>query len=302
MTRILVLAALLATTASPAFADGTENAADVNGITLRYLSFGEAGDMPIVYLIHGWPETADAWQDVGNRLAAMGYHVIAPDLRGFGGSSKPDTGYDSATLAADMNALATSLGHDDVAVVGHDMGLTVAYAWAAEYPGAVNRLVLMEMVVPGFGTEALARDMWHFGFFQAVPLAEMIASGRETEFLSFFYRNFSLVPGTFSEEDIARYAAAYAEPGALAASFGIYRELGVSAEQNRARLAEEGRLPMPVFAIGSALAVGDRVGESVSRVASDLRIEVLDEVGHFIGEENASLTANLIHGFLTEAD
>jgi len=139
--------------------------ADVNGIRLHYLAAGEGGD-PVV-LLHGFAETSHMWRPL---IAELSDHhtVIAPDLRGFGQSSAPSDGYTKTTMAQDIHALVKSLKLDRIRLVGHDIGLMVAYAFAAQFPQEVDRLVLMEAFLPGVGdwnSVFLLRDLWHFHFY-----------------------------------------------------------------------------------------------------------------------------------------
>jgi len=148
----------------------------VDGLDLHYLSAG-AGDA--VLLLHGFTETADMWRPIIPHLAAR-FRVIAPDLPGIGASGVPDHGYDMKSAAERIHALAASLGVTRVRVVGHDIGLMVAYAYAARYPNEVERLVLMDAFLPGIGAwESYVHSpkRWHF-FFNG-PTPEALVRGRE---------------------------------------------------------------------------------------------------------------------------
>ncbi|HEX6731191.1 MAG TPA: alpha/beta fold hydrolase, partial [Pyrinomonadaceae bacterium] len=143
--------------------------ANVNGVRLHYLTAGK-GD-PVI-LLHGYAQNSHMWRPLIPQLAKT-HTVIAPDLRGFGQSSKPSGGYDKKTMAQDIHALATSLGIRRATVVGHDIGLMVAYAYAAQYPAEVDRIVLMDAFLPGVGdwkSVWLLRDLWHFHFYGVTPL------------------------------------------------------------------------------------------------------------------------------------
>ena len=165
----------------------TSRFAEVNGTKLHYLFAGK-GDP--VYLLHGYAQTSHMWRPLITELARA-HTVIAPDLCGFGESAKPEGGYDKKTMAQDVHALAASLGHKRVGIVGHDIGLMVAYAYAAQYPAEVNRIALMDAFLPGVGDWTsvwLLRDLWHFHFYGKTPLA--LVGGRE--------RIYSSISGTIS--------------------------------------------------------------------------------------------------------
>lgn len=121
--------------------------ANVNGVRLHYLIAGKGE--PVI-LLHGYAENSHMWRPLIPELAKT-HTVIAPDLRGFGQSSKPSNGYDKKTMAQDVHALAKSLGYHRTIVVGHDIGLMVAYAYAAQYAAEVDRVVLMDAFLPGVG-------------------------------------------------------------------------------------------------------------------------------------------------------
>ena len=165
-----------------------DRVADIRGVHLHYLVAGE-GD-PVI-LLHGYAETSHMWRPLIGELAKT-HTVVAPDLRGFDQSSKPDTGYDKKTMAQDIHALAVSLGFKRVKVVGHDIGLMVAYAYAAQYPTEVDRLVLMDAFLPGVGNWEsvwLLRDLWHFHFYGEVPLK--LVEGRERIYFEHFWNDFA---------------------------------------------------------------------------------------------------------------
>jgi pimeloyl-ACP methyl ester carboxylesterase len=150
--------------------------AEVNGLKLHYLAAG-TGE-PIV-LLHGYAQNSHMWRPLMTELAKAN-SVIAPDLRGFGQSDKPESGYDKKTMAQDIHALVLSLGYKRVRIVGHDIGLMVAYAYAAQFPAEVDRVVLMDAFLPGVGDWTkvwLLRDLWHFHFYGETPLK--LVAGRE---------------------------------------------------------------------------------------------------------------------------
>src|SRR5262245_50267841 len=186
---LLVSVAAMWVFASAAQAQGPESRfADVNGVRLHYLAAGKGE--PII-LLHGYAQNSHMWRPLMAQLAKTNT-VIAPDLRGFGESAKPARGYDKKTMAQDIHALATSLGYKRVRIVGHDIGLMVAYAYAAQYPAEVDRIVLMDAFLPGVGDWTkvwLLRDLWHFHFYGETPLK--LVAGRERIYLEHFWNDFA---------------------------------------------------------------------------------------------------------------
>ena len=200
---------------TPAIKSSVTNAA---GFKMHYLV---AGSGEPVLLLHGYAQTSHMWRPLIAELAKTNL-VIAPDLRGFGSSAKPDTGYDKKTMAQDVHALVASLGLKRVAVVGHDIGLMVAYAYAAQYPDEVSRIVLMDAFLPGRGRTSRLRDLWHFHFYGKTPLA--LVKGRERTYFEHFWNDFAADPKrSVSEKDRQFYAAAYAKPGGMRAGFEVFR-------------------------------------------------------------------------------
>src|SRR5437667_11279213 len=202
--------------------------AEVNGVRLHYLVAGK-GD-PVV-LLHGYAQTSHMWLPLISKLADK-HTVIAPDLRGFGQSSAPADGYTKAAMAQDIHELMKSLKYDRIRLVGHDIGLMVAYAYAAQYPNEVDRLVLMEAFLPGIGdwnSVFLLRDLWHFHFYGKTPLA--LVTGRERSYLEQF-RNDLAADATKSvpETDREFYVKAYAQPGHMKAGMEVFRAFPKDAE------------------------------------------------------------------------
>ncbi len=233
MRRLFVCAALLLAAVlldqGRAFAEAPQSKfAEVNGVRLHYLVAGK-GD-PVV-LLHGYAETSHMWLPLIAKLADK-HTVIAPDLRGFGKSSAPPDGYTKAAMAQDIHALVKKLGYDHIRLVGHDIGLMVAYAYAAQYPSEVDRLVLMEAFLPGVGdwnSVFLLRDLWHFHFYGKTPLA--LVTGRERIYLDHFWNDFAADPKkSLSEKDREFYTKAYAQPGHMAAGMEVFRAFPKDAE------------------------------------------------------------------------
>ena len=265
------------------------------GVRLHYVTAG-TGPRTMV-LLHGYPETWYEWRHVLRPFAAAGWRVIAPDYRGAGGSSKPTDGYDKRTMAADVRHLLTDhLGvSGPVTMVGHDIGMMVAYAYAAEYADAVDRLVLMEAPLPGTATwdQMLSKTnltgfmAWHFYFHNADNnLAESLTAGRERLYLQHFYTRLAFNPDAISPADLDEYAGQFSAAGAMRAGFEVYRAFDGDAAANRAGLAKRGRLKMPVLALGGTASFYLPIAEAMLKeVATDVTVVPIPECGHWIAEE-----------------
>jgi len=258
-----------------------ERFAEVNGVRLHYRIAGQGS--PVV-LLHGYAQTGHMWLPLVPSLAQR-HTVIVPDLRGAGGSSKPESGYDKKTLAVDIHELTDSLGFDRVRIVGHEIGLMVAYAFAAQFPQATERVVLMDAFLPGIGNWKdvwLLRDLWHFHFYGEVPLA--LVQGRERIYFEHFWNDFAADPKhSVPEADRRIYAAAYAQPGGMRAGFEYFRSFERDA-QDFAQLART-RLTMPMLVLTGEKASGAFLIEQAKLVASDVRGVVIKGSGHWLMDE-----------------
>src|SRR5213083_55963 len=259
----------------------TERFTKVNGVRLRYLIGGQGS---AVVLLHGYAETGHMWRPIMPSLAER-HTVVVPDLRGAGGSAKPASGYDKKTIAVDIHELTRSLKFDRVSIVGHDIGLMVAYAYAAQFPQTAERVILMDAFLPGIGDWKhvwLLRDLWHFHFYGAVPLA--LVEGRERIYFEHFWNDFAADPKhSVPEADRRIYAQAYAQPGGMRAGFEYFR----SFERDAQDFAHMGtsRLAMPLLVLTGEKASGDFLIEQTKVVASDVRGKVIKGSGHWLMEE-----------------
>ena len=255
--------------------------ADVHGVRLHYLIVGE-GD-PVV-LLHGYAQTSHMWRPLMTELART-HTVIAPDLRGIGQSSIPADGYTKAVMAQDIHALVHSLGSPRIGLVGHDIGLMVAYAYAAQYPSEVDRIVLMDAFLPGVGNWRdvwLLRDLWHFHFYGETPLA--LVTGRERIYFEHFWNDFAADrTRSVPEGDRRIYTDAYARPGGMRAGFEIFRAFERDA-QDFARFAQT-PLPMPMLVLTGEKASGDFLIEQGRLVATTVEGVVVGNSGHWLMEE-----------------
>ncbi len=255
--------------------------ATVNAIRLHYLIAGKGN--PVI-LLHGYAENSHMWRPLIIE-AAKSHTVIAPDLRGFGQSSKPLTGYDKKTMAQDVHALAQSLGYQHEVVVGHDIGLMVAYAYAAQYPNEVDRIVLMDAFLPGVGdwkTVWLLRDLWHFHFYGETPLK--LVAGRERIYFEHFWNDFAADrKHSVPEVDRQFYARSYAQPGAMRAGFEVFHNFEQDAK-DFAQFAET-KLTMPMLVLTGEKASGEFLIEQARLVDSNVEGVVIKGKGHWLMEE-----------------
>jgi pimeloyl-ACP methyl ester carboxylesterase len=259
----------------------TERFAKANGVRLHYLMGGQGS--PVV-LLHGYAETGHMWRPIMPSLAKE-HTVIVPDLRGAGASAKPATGYDKRNMAVDIYELISSLGLRRARIVGHDIGLMVAYAFAAQFPESTERVALMDAFLPGIGSWKsvwLMRDLWHFHFYGEVPLA--LVKGRERIYLEHFWNDFAADrKRSVPEADRRLYAKAYAQPGAMRAGFEYFRNFERDAE-DFARMGKA-RLSMPMLVLSGEKAGGTFLIEQAKMVGSDVRGQIVAGAGHWLMEE-----------------
>jgi pimeloyl-ACP methyl ester carboxylesterase len=277
-----LLLSLLLLTVLPAHAQGiAERSATVNGVRISYKI---AGSGPVVVLLHGYTQTSHMWLPLIPKLAASNT-VIAPDLRGIGHSERTAGGYDKKTMAKDVRELVRQLGYKDVKLVGHDIGLMVAYAYEAQYPGEVSKVVLMDAFLPGVGDWThvwLLRDLWHFHFYGETPLA--LVKGRERVYFEHFWNDFAADRNkSIPEADRRLYAAAYASDDGMRAGFEVFRNFEQDAKDFAAFAAT--KLPMPFLVLAGEKASGTFLIEQTRLVATSVAGVVVKGSGHWLMEE-----------------
>jgi len=255
------------------------------------------GSGPAVILIHGYAESSRMWKPLAKVLAPSST-VIAPDLPGFGDSSIPKDGLDMKTSAQRIHTAVNALGHTKARVVGHDIGLMVAYAYATMYPQEVEKLALMDAFLPGVGAWRAVYDnpgIWHFRFYGATP--EALVKGRERIYFEHFWNDFAAdKTHSIPEADRRAYTAEYARPGRMAAGFAYFASFPKTAT-DFAELSKT-RLAIPVLSIGGAKANGEALGEQARLVASNVKVMVLEGAGHWIIEERPRETIDALVDFL----
>jgi pimeloyl-ACP methyl ester carboxylesterase len=267
---------------------------EANGATI-HTRIGGTG--PAVVILHGFADTGDMW---GQAATALAGHrtVVVPDLRGMGRSSQPVGGYDKKTQARDVAGVLDALKLDRVAVVSHDIGNMVAYAFAAQFRERVTRWVVMDAPLPGIGPwdEILKSPMlWHFNF--RGPDMERLVQGRERIYLDRFWNELSATPAAIDEETRRHYAALYARPGNMHCAFEQFAAFNQDAIDNKA-FAAKGKLAMPVLGIGADKSFGAMQAEVLRFVAGDVTSQIVANSGHWLMEEQPKSTLATITAFV----
>jgi len=257
-----------------------------SGLRLRYRCAGDEG--PTALLLHGWPETGHAWRRVLPTLAASGYVVVAPDLRGCGDSDKPTSGYEASTRMEDVRALLAALGlaEEAVYVVGHgDAGAETASAYAAVHPGEVAGLALLSA---GPGILPPQRG-WANEFHQTPDLPELLIAPNLEAYLRHFFRAWAHDPEMLSETDLGVYVQALEKPGALRASLAPFR-VPVSLPE--------------AHAVSTLLLLGESDPRlDFSNLPEDragLRVQTIPRGGHWLPEERPDPVAAALLTFFRE--
>ena len=250
-----------------------------------------------MFMLHGFADTGDMWAPLAAPLAPE-HTVVAPDLRGMGLSSHPEGGYDKATQGRDVARILDALRIEKADVVAHDIGNMVGYAFAAQFPERVVRLVVIDAPLPGIGPwEEITRSplLWHFNF--RGPDVERLVKGRERIYLDRFWNELSANPGSIDEATREHYANLYARPGAMRAAFNQFAAFAQDAIDNQA-FAAKGKLTMPVLAIGAEKSFGAAMAEILRLVATDVTSVVVPNSGHWLIEEQPAATVSAVRNFL----
>jgi pimeloyl-ACP methyl ester carboxylesterase len=268
-----------------------------NGTRL-YVRFGGKG--PAVVLLHGFGDTGDMWAPLAAVLV-KDHTVVVPDLRGMGLSAHPDTGYTKKNQALDMAGVMDSLRIERAALVTHDIGNMVGYALAVQFPKRITRWVVIDAPLPGIGNwDSIVRSplLWHFNF--RGPDVERLVQGRERIYLDRFYNELSADPKRIDEQSRQHYAELYARPRAMHDAFEQFAAFTQDAADNKALLASNGKLPMPVLALGAEKSFGPGMAEELRFVATNVTGGIIPDSGHWIMEENPKATIALVTGFIAK--
>jgi pimeloyl-ACP methyl ester carboxylesterase len=269
-----------------------------NGTTIHVRVGGEG---PTVVLLHGFGDTGDMWAPLADRLV-KDHRVVVPDLRGMGLSAHPETGYDKKNEGQDISAVLQALTIDGpVSLVTHDIGNMVGYAFAAENRDRVSRWVVMDAPLPGLRHwDDVVKDQrtWHFDFYG--PDEERLVAGRERIYLDRFYNELSAEPRHVDEETRQHYTALYSRPHAIHDAFAQFAAFRQDAKDNQKFLAE-GKLAMPVLAIGGEKSFGIGFANEIGFAASNVRALSIPNSGHWLMEEQPQATMDAITAFLSDA-
>jgi pimeloyl-ACP methyl ester carboxylesterase len=272
----------------------TARDATIDNVQLHYLTAGHGP--ATVILLHGFAETSRMWRPIIPTLAEK-FTVIAPDLPGIGDSSIPNK-IDMLEAAKKIHALVRSLKIDKARVVGHDIGLMVAYAYAAQFPNETEKLAVMDAFLPGVpGWEPIynAPNVWHFRFNGEYP--EKLVQGRERTYFEYFW-NVLAADKTRSipEADRKAYTEAYSKPGRMRAAWTYFASWPQLAK-DFAQLSQT-KLTMPVLSIGGEKSLGNELAAQMKLVADSLTVIVLPNTGHWILEEKPKETTDALVNFL----
>jgi pimeloyl-ACP methyl ester carboxylesterase len=274
----------------------------VNGVRLHYV---EAGSGPVVVLLHGFPEFWYSWRRQIPALAAAGYRVLAPDLRGYNLSAKPAgvRHYRLEKLTQDVAGLIRYAGVERAAVAGHDWGGGIAWVLAMRHPEAVEKLIVLNAPHPGAFYRELRswrqlRRSWYMFFFQLPLLPELYFRAGDYAALGWVLRRDPLRPGAFTEADIRKYKEALARPGALTAAINYYR----AAFRYHLRNPDANLRPVqcPTLLIWGEQDryLGLALTEGLERWVPDLRVVRLADASHWVQADAWERVNRLMVDFL----
>ena len=274
--------------------DIASRTAEIDGVQLHYLT---AGHGPALVSLHGYAETSLMWRPLIPKLAER-FLVIAPDLPGIGDSAIPPDGLDLSSAAIRMHKLAVALGVKKASVVGHDIGLMVAYAYAAKFPAEVEKLVVMDAFLPGVGDWGNIYNhpgFWHFRFNGPTP--EELVRGRERVYFDYLWNDLAAdKTRSLPDSDRQAYVTAYARPGRMRAGWAYFVSF-TQAANDFARLAQT-KLAMPVLSIGGEKSLGEFLRQQMKLVATNVTAVIVKDSGHWLLEERPAETADALIDFL----
>lgn len=263
------------------------------------------GDGPPLLLVGGWPQTWYAWRLIMPELART-HTIVVVEPRGIGLSDKPAGGYDTATLANDVMNTMAALGHHRFSMLGHDIGMWIGYALAADHPHVLDRLILMEAAIPGvspsaplLGSSKSNDRLWHFAFNRLSEVNEALVEGREHLFFSHQFRTKAATPTSIPDQAIDVYVSSLARSrDALRASFEFYRHLDATIAQNEQRAQRQ--VTIPILGVAGQANLGPLVADTLTLIATNVQNLVMTDVGHYPAEENPDALINAVSTFLKD--
>lgn len=278
-----------------------------NGIDFTCL---EAGEGPLLLLLHGYPDNAWSWEHQMPAFAAAGYRVVAPFLRGFPPSEIPASGfYDRATLAMDVKGMVEALSPDAPChLVGQDWGAALSYGALAAFPRLFASAVVMAIPHPVLVAESLTDPIqiaraFHWWFFQLPGLAEQAVPANDFALIDYLWDQWS--PGHDDPAHVARIKTMLAQPGAVAATLGYYRAAFNPALQDPAlaqlRAQLDGPITVPTLALCGADDVRvDPMSRQANRFSGSYRFDVVPDSGHFLHRERPDVVNTLVLDWLKD--
>jgi pimeloyl-ACP methyl ester carboxylesterase len=283
--------------------DLREGYADVGDVRLHYV---EAGDGPLIVLLHGFPEFWYGWRLQIAPLAAAGFRVVAPDTRGYNLSSKPAgvAAYSTDKLAADIRGLIRERGAQSALVVGHDWGGTIAWTLAMNHPEVVDRLAILDAAHPRKLQEGLPhprqlRRSWYFFFFQPPGLPERVVGARHWRFFRNFLRD---ARPAYTPDEMDRYVEAWSQPGAATAMINYYRaSVRQSPKQAKAALRPISAPTLVIWGQRDRY-LGPELAEPHRNDVPNLdRVERLPDASHWVHHDESERVTQLLTDFLAAA-
>lgn len=269
----------------------------VNGTEIYVRSGGHG---PAVIFLHGFGDTGDMWEPIAAKLV-KDHTVIVPDLRGMGLSAHPAGGYTKKNQALDIAGVMDALKVQKADLVTHDIGNMVGYSLAAQFPARITKWVVIDAPLPGIGNWdkiLLNPLLWHFNF--RGPDVERLVKGRERIYLDRFYNELSADPKKIDEATRNHYAVLYARPGAMHSAFEQFKAFYADADDNKALLKKNGKLKMPVLALGAGSSFGTGMAVELQFAAANVTGGIVPASGHWIMEENPSAATKLVTDFLAK--
>ncbi|ASO18290.1 pimeloyl-ACP methyl ester carboxylesterase [Actinoalloteichus hoggarensis] len=289
--------------------DFSSRHAEVDGVRLHYVEGGAGAPL---LLLGGWPQTWWQWNKVMPALARR-HRVIAVDLRGMGGSAKPEDGYDKRTMARDIRELGRHLGLETYSIVGHDIGAMVAYAHAALFPEATTKIALLDVshpdehwsefrlipeqdqrVDPVGAADGRPPYLWWFALNQVRDLPERLLEGRTRSLVDWLCERLAADPDSVDEHARQVYAHAYSSADAIRAGNGWYQTFPADIVDERAY----GTLSVPILALAGVQGNYAFLRDVLPGKGTDVRVIEVADCGHYIAEEQPQAVIDALGAFL----